>query len=201
VKPELYKLKNMEMKRYDLINEYIKKYSFKSFLEIGHDKGIAFNNVTIAFKESVDPDPSTNPTYVLSSDDFFAHYKTKYDIIFIDGLHEHNQVDRDIKNALSHLNPGGVIVMHDCHPTSESCQRHLFQAPGGPWTGDCWKAFVKNRAELKYEMFVWDNDWGCGVIDTNILKQSDTSNLPVDMVEMTYNDFIEHPEWMQFKRD
>lgn len=190
----------MELKRYNLINEYIKKYSFKSFLEIGHDKGIAFNNVDIEFKESVDPDPNTKPTYILTSDDFFSHYKTKYDIIFIDGLHEHNQVDRDIKNALCHLNPGGVIIIHDCHPDSEACQIHKFVHCGGNWTGDCWKAFVKNRAELPYEMYVWDHDWGCGVIDTNIPKTSNTSSLPVDMVEMTYRHFILHPEWMNFKQ-
>ena len=188
----------MEQKRYDLINEYIQKYSFKSFLEIGHDQGVAFDRVDIDLKESVDPNPSTNPTYVLSSDDFFAHYKTKYDIIFIDGLHEHNQVDRDIKNSLEHLNDGGVIIMHDCHPDSEECQKHYFSYPGGAWTGDCWKAFVKNRAELPYEMYVWDHDWGCGVIDTNVPKTSDTSALPTDMVDMEYTNFIEHPEWMNF---
>lgn len=189
-----------EPKRYDLINEYIKKYSFKSFLEIGHDKGIAFDKVDIELKESVDPNPNTKPTYVLTSDDFFAHYTTKYDIIFIDGLHEHNQVDRDIKNALSHLNDGGVIILHDCHPNSEKCQQHLFNAPGGDWTGDCWKAFIKNRVELPYDMYVWDYDWGCGVIDTNVHKHDDTSELPSDMVTMKYSDFIEHQEWMNFKQ-
>ncbi len=190
----------MELKRYDLINEYIKKYSFKSFLEIGHDQGVAFDRIEIDLKESVDPNPSTNPTYVLSSDDFFAHYKTKYDIIFIDGLHEHNQVDRDIKNALEHLNKGGVIIMHDCHPNSEACQQ-TDSIPPGAWTGDCWKAFVKNRAELPYEMYVWDYDWGCGVIDTNVPKTSDTSSLITDMDIITYHDFITHPEWMNFKTE
>lgn len=188
-----------EPKRYDLINEYIKRYSFKSFLEIGHDKGIAFDNVNIEFKESVDPDANTHPTYVLSSDDFFAHYDNKYDIIFIDGLHEHNQVDRDIQNALSHLNDGGVIILHDCHPNSEKCQQHSFTYPGGAWTGDVWKAYVKNRAILPYEMYVWDYDWGCGVIDTNVAKVTDTSDIPIDMVDMNYTNFIEHPEWMNFR--
>ena len=187
--------------RWDLINTYIKHYSFKSFLEIGHDRGQAFDQIDIEHKESVDISPTTMPTYVMSSDDFFEKYDTKYDIIFIDGLHEHAQVDRDIHNSLAHLNKGGVIIMHDCHPVSEACQKHCFSWPGGAWTGDCWKAFIKNRAMLPYEMYVWDHDWGCGVIDTNVNKLSDTSTLPTIMASMCYDDFIQNPIWMNFTED
>lgn len=189
------------MKRYDLINELISKYNFSSFLEIGHFVGECFNAVEVDIKESVDPDPNTKPTHILTSDDYFKSTKNTFDIIFIDGLHEYKQVYRDIKNSLEHLNKGGVIVMHDCHPNSEACQRHSEIYPGGEWTGDCWKAFVKSRAELPYEMYVWDHDWGCGVIDTNKEKLSDTSALPTDMEKMTYSDFVKHPEWMNFKSD
>lgn len=189
------------MKRYDLINRLISKYNFSSFLEIGHFAGECFNAVEIAIKESVDPDPNTKPTHILTSDDYFKSSKNTFDIIFIDGLHECNQVYRDIKNSLNHLNKGGVIVMHDCHPNSEACQRHSEIYPGGEWTGDCWKAFVKSRAELPYEMYVWDHDWGCGVIDTNKEKLSNTSALPTDMEKMMYSDFVKHPEWMNFKSD
>lgn len=187
------------MKRWDLINHYIKHYGLKSFLEIGHDQGEAFNQIIVDYKVSVDPCVSTNPTYALTSDDFFEKHLTKYDIIFIDGLHEHSQVDRDINNSLRHLNDGGVIILHDCHPTSEQCQAHLFTAPGGSWTGDCWKAYLKNRALLPYEMYIYDHDWGCGVIDTNIPKRSDTSELPTIMTDMTWDDFVNHPEWFNFK--
>lgn len=187
--------------RWNLINAYIQHYSFTTFLEIGHDEGRAFNQVDIQSKESVDPAAKTKPTYVMTSDDFFEKYNTQYDIIFIDGLHEHAQLDRDIHNSLEHLTPGGVIVIHDCHPVSEACQRHLFQAPGGHWTGDCWKAFVKNRALLPYEMYTWDHDWGCGVLDTNVLKTSDTALLPTIMADMTYTDWLNHPEWMNFQLD
>lgn len=189
------------MKRFDLINAYIKKYKLNSFLEIGTYKGETQKTVICENKISVDPDISCNATFQITSDKFFKEHSEKFDIIFIDGLHECNQVDRDIKNSLEHLNVGGVIIMHDCHPNSEKCQQHLDVYPGGEWTGDCWKAFVKNRAELPYEMYVWDNDWGCGVIDTNKKKVSDTSKLPTDMDKMSYKDFIEHPEWMNFKKD
>lgn len=189
------------MQRYDIINTFIKRYKFKSFLEIGTYKGEAFNAVTCDVKESVDPDLSCNATYTLTSDEFFEKYDKKYDIIFIDGLHLSEQVDRDIKNALTHLNANGVIVMHDCHPWSEAAQIHDATNHQSAWTGDCWKAFVKNRAELPYEMYVIDTDCGCGVIDTNKEKISDTSTLPINMDKMTYQDFVAHPEWMNFKEE
>lgn len=188
------------MKRWDIINEYIIHYAFKSFLEIGHDKGEAFSHIDILTKESIDPNADTNPTYVMTSDDFFERYNSKYDIIFIDGLHEHSQVYRDILNALSHLNSNGVIIMHDCHPMTEAHQMHKFTHSGGDWTGDCWKAFIKARATLPYEMYVYDYDWGCGIIDTNIERISDVSELPTIMATMTYDMLIEHPEWMNFSK-
>lgn len=186
------------MRRYELINEYIKLYNFKSFLEIGHYKGEAFNNVIIESKETVDPDVSCHATYVMTSDEFFAQNKKKYDIIFIDGLHKRDFVDRDINNGLKCLNKGGVIIMHDCHPTSERIQQNE-QLHNEAWMGDCWKAFVKNRALLPYEMYVCDDDCGCGVIDTNKQKTTDTSLFPTDMEKMTYQEFVKHPEWMSFK--
>jgi predicted O-methyltransferase YrrM len=52
----------------------------------------------------------------ITSDAFFERSMVKFDVIFIDGLHEEHQVDRDIVNSLQHLNPGGIIVLHDCLP-------------------------------------------------------------------------------------
>ena len=191
------------MNRWDIINHYIQKYNFKTFLEIGHANGEGFNNVVCEVKESIDPDASCNATYQITSDEFFKQYDKKYDIIFIDGLHECSQVDRDIKNSLKHLNKAGVIVMHDCHPDSEACQRKDFVSHqnGENWTGDTWKAYVKNRAELPYEMYVWDNDCGCEIIDTNVNKITNTTNLPTDMEKLTYEDFLQHSDWMNFKKE
>lgn len=189
------------MKRWDLINNLIIRYHFNSFLEIGHDKGEAFDRVNASIKVSVDPNELTKPTYIMSSDDFFELSHDKFDIIFIDGLHEHSQVYRDIVNSLNHLNQCGCIILHDYQPDSEMCQRHAFTYPGGAWTGDCWKAFVKARATLPYELYVWDYDWGCGVIDTNLPKISSTGELPAIMANMSYTDFTNHPEWMNFTHE
>ena len=96
------------------------------------------------------------------------------------------------------MNQSGVIVLHDCHPTSRQMQepytnQHL-------WTGDVWKAFVKARAELNYACYVIDEDFGCGVIDTAYRAEQDKPELPTEMDSMTYQDFVDHPEWMCFRR-
>ena len=152
---------------------------------------------------SVDIDESTNATYKMSSDRYFAEYPARYDIIFIDGLHEHNQVYRDIIHSLHHLNHDGVIVLHDCCPESEYMQRHCTESQQGTiWTGDVWKAFVKARADLPYEMYVVNVDYGCGIIDTALPKVSDTSALPQNMESMQYSEFLSCAnDWMNFKPD
>ncbi len=71
--------------------------------------------------DAVDPVVEVNVrcpeiNYEMTSNEFFALEKIqnkKYDVIFIDGLHETTQVDIDIQNSLKHLNEGGFILLHD----------------------------------------------------------------------------------------
>ena len=188
------------MTRWEIINFFILTRGYKSFLEIGTAKGDTFNRVIAERKVSVDPDTSTAATYHMTSDEFFMEHQDKFDIIFIDGLHLCQQVYSDITNGLSHLNRNGTIVMHDCHPYTYMMQVPIPKiAESQWWTGDVWKAFVRARATLPYEMYVIDDDLGCGVIDTSVLKQSNTDDLPIDMKQMRYKDFLVHPEWMNYK--
>jgi lipopolysaccharide biosynthesis glycosyltransferase len=185
--------------RHDVINAFIADRGYHSFLEIGTDTGISIQRVKADNITSVDPDTSTPATVHMTSDDFFASCTDRYDIIFVDGLHECNQVYRDIRNALSHLNPGGAIVLHDCLPSTERMQQHADHYPGGEWTGDVWKAFVKARSELLHLMYTIDIDYGCGIIDTTQKDRPDT-NLPDNMETMTYADYTSHRnEWMNVK--
>ena len=158
--------------RTHLINCLIEKHKFKNYLEIGvrhpHQN---FNVINIEHKDGVDPEPQGNPevNYPVTSDEFFelikGHNEIKYDIIFIDGLHLMEQVDKDIENSLKHLTDGGIIVMHDCNPIQEIHQRENYEPLYGLWNGTVWKSWVKlrcNRPDL--EMYVVDMDHGCGVI-------------------------------------
>ena len=187
------------MNRWEIINAFIEARGYESFLEIGTNRGETFRNVTAPVKVSVDKNRDTEATYKMTSDEYFSEHDEKFDIVFIDGNHECEQVYRDVQNALKALNDGGVIVMHDCHPQDREMQepytRQCF------WTGDVWKAFVKARAELPYECYVIDQDFGCGIIDTAKKRRKKPDGLPTDMSKMTYEDFESHPEWMAYREE
>jgi len=169
--------------RTDLINRLAGKISAKSYLEIGvRHRSHNFNWINAAKKVGVDPgvEGVSEATHVMTSDEFFKQNEDFFDIIFVDGLHEHQQVKRDINNALKFLTPNGYIVCHDMNPTVRERQLSLRdphrlkyvaeqKAKGahgwGLWNGDCWKAWIdirRGRPDLK--MFVVDIDFGCGVI-------------------------------------
>lgn len=152
------------MQRYDIINHLIRVHDYKSYLEIGVcNPKDCFDKIMIDFKIGVDPNGAA--THTMTSDEFFAQNITaRYDIIFIDGLHLHEQVLKDIENSLTRLHYGGTIVMHDCLP-EEEYQQFRDGISGMPWNGDTWKAFADMRQNrLDLEMFVIDTDWGCGII-------------------------------------
>ena len=179
------------MTRYDVINKLIDIRGYDKFLEIGTYRGECFNNVHCPIKESVDPDPEAHATHLMTSDEFFRHnrfWRNKYDLIFIDGLHERNQVWRDICNSVLSLRDYGTIVMHDCLPTTEEMQRWCNHSRQGEiWTGDVWKAYLKAQNELPYFTYVIDTDFGCGVIDTS--KETHRRPHIVDMESLEWKDF------------
>jgi len=174
------------MNRWDIINHFIEKNNYKTYLEIGYYKGWSFDQIKCDKKRAVDPNPLKSQFQIdakygsdtilanekgivtkFTSDDFFQDgrlSKTSWDIIFIDGLHEAFQVEKDIQNSLKHLSPGGTIILHDCNPPT---YEHTTTGVDGCWTGDTYKAFCKFRLQYpEYESFTVDTDWGCGVIST-----------------------------------
>lgn len=151
------------MNRTNIIQFLISKHGFKSYLEIGCDLNQTFSLIVIDKKVGVDP--VRGGTLRMTSDQFFAKNKEKFDIIFIDGLHHADQVYKDIKNALEILNDGGYIVCHDMNPSNELMQR--IPRVTKQWTGDCWRAWLRLRTELKkdIQMNVFEGDFGVGIIN------------------------------------
>ena len=102
--------------RWDLINKIIDIKNFSSYLEIGCDDDYAFSKIRLKNKIGVDPYSGGN--FRGTSDKFFNQNKKKFDCVFIDGLHEYDQVNKDILNSLDNLNENGIILIHDCLPKS-----------------------------------------------------------------------------------
>ena len=163
------------MTRIDVINMLIDKFGYKSYLEIGIYRGACFQNINVECKEGVDPNPvdfSDDRIGSMTSDEYFKTLPLdkKYDIVFIDGLHDHKQVVKDIENSLKHLTENGTIVLHDCNPPTEWHQREINEFDGtGKFNGTVWRGFVEYRSKHKdFNMFVVDCDWGIGIIQRNI---------------------------------
>lgn len=166
------------MKRTEILNKLASTVNAETYLEIGvREHSINFDRINIKHKVGVDPCHEIfdrEPTFKLTSDDFFDKNTETFDIIFIDGLHESEQVERDINNSLLVLNQGGYIICHDINPTKEYRQftldnpkRREFvkKTKDTAWNGDCWKAFVKLRKERNdITMCTVDTDFGCGII-------------------------------------
>lgn len=197
----------------------IKKRKKVNYLEIGVQTGYCFFKIKADKKLAVDPNfiikwtkkvkaylknPSNfnNQFFELTSDDFFlqkADYIRKIgglDVVFIDGLHLHEQVLADIGNSLKYLNDGGVILVHDCNPLSETAAVRAYTSeevmrmnlPGwsGIWNGDVWKAIVELRSRRSdLNINVYNTDYGVGVIT----KGSAERTLPgINIAKLAYSD-------------
>ena len=190
------------MNRKEVIQKLIDKINAQSYVEIGLGGGQVFNSIKCQKKYGVDPQYgnfvfekgtkcSIKPTHPMTSDEFFLQNQEKFDVIFIDGLHEAHQVEKDINNSLESLNDNGFIVCHDMSPMSEAMQRVPRTEVG--WTGDCWKAWVKVRStNPNVKMFVVNTDFGCGVIQKGSQELLDLNNL-----DLTYENLNKHrKEWL-----
>jgi hypothetical protein len=159
------------MQRYDIINKLIQSAGYTSYLEIGVRDGTCFEKISCDIKVGVDPYPTSgHTTHIMTSDDYFNTIKadTKFDIIFIDGLHIHDQVDKDIENALLHLNEGGTIVLHDCNPPTQfhALDYPIYTPPAnGDWNGSVYLSLIKLRIKNhKIKLVTVDTDWGVGIL-------------------------------------
>lgn len=170
--------------RYDVINYLLDSLKRETYyLEIGvRNPNDNFNKIISGNKYSVDPglEFKENPVdFKMTSDDFFLKLENgellskniKFDVIFIDGLHLAEQVDRDIKNAINFLNKNGFIVLHDCNPPTEWHARETHKYEISPamqnWNGTTWKAFMKYRYASDLFSCCIDTDWGIGIISLN----------------------------------
>lgn len=151
------------MMRWDIINALIKQHGCSDYLEIGVQRRATFDNVVCAEKTGVDPALENGDGIIsMTSDEYFTLLNPKHDIVFIDGDHTAQQVERDILNA---WNCGAkVIILHDCNPHAEANQRVPRETR--VWYGDVWRAFVGFRLKYKgyIQAYTVDADCGCGVI-------------------------------------
>jgi len=191
-----------------------------SYLEIGvRNPNDNYNHIIANKKYSVDPgiEFKENPVdYKMTSDKFFEllasnkilSSKIKFDLIFIDGLHRAEQVDRDMINSMKYIKDDGFVVLHDCNPPTEWHASENYDYRNSPawgdWNGTTWKAFLKWRFNSSINSCCIDSDWGVGILSKKrLIGQSiketnqffEFSNLIKNRKEylnlMDFNDFKE----------
>ena len=177
-------------RRLDIIEHFIKKNNYKSYLEIGCCKNEVFSKINI---KKVGVDPNSGGTVRLTSDNFFKTNKEKFDLVFIDGLHVYDQVKQDIINALEVLNNNGVILIHDCLP--EKIWEQNVPRMNGAWSGDVWKVIPFFRSKSNIDVYTCVADRGIGIIfkryNKNILKlDQDTKKLKFKDYYYNYKSYM-----------
>ena len=65
------------------------------------------------FKTNMNEFSNKVETFKGTSDNFFLNHKEKFDVIYVDGSHEADQVYKDIKNSWDILNISGILICDD----------------------------------------------------------------------------------------
>lgn len=201
--------------RHEIINA--KNLFINNYLEIGVEYGQTFFNVIANSCTGVDPDPKCSSPFIqsLTSDEFFSSshgVTSKYDCIFIDGMHQVEYILRDLNNCMNAVEPTGTLFIDDILPLKHGEQlkipnKHYYEKGilkyGEPWTGDVWKVFyyiLKTWGDhFEFEYFNHPNYRGVAML--SILKpfridDSEESIAAINSYDY-YTDFNDYTEILQ----
>ena len=164
----------------EIIQMFIDKYNYKSYLEIGIEWAINYNAIKCDYKVGIDSNLECarlgENILTMTSDEYFHKNTRKFDLIFIDGLHESEQFAKDLIQSINSLNPIGTIIAHDVNP--ENFEQQI--VPRGDrkvWTGDVWETWVYWKRRNQYLMYVIDCDFGIGILQRR--PDSKVNSLPI----------------------
>jgi hypothetical protein len=158
-----------------------------SYLEIGCARNALFDSVASLHKVGVDP--VSGGTHRMTSDEFFSGNEQTFDVVFIDGLHEYQQVKRDALNALRVVEVGGWIAFHDFLPASW-LQEHVPRI-NEAWTGDCWKLALELKDATGLEFRIVEIDFGVGLL-RKTAEDVVVPDLSAELEIARFDTFVEH---------
>ena len=96
-------------------------------------------------------------------DDVLRSKNKKFDLICADPFHEYSYSQSDLSVLSRYLTDGGVMVCHDCFPSSKSMAAPIYQPLG--WNGETYVAFIEfayHNPDLFYGLLKIDT--GIGII-------------------------------------
>ena len=158
-----------------------------NYLEIGCASNELFDSVFSLRKIGIDP--NSGGTHRMTSDNFFEQNpKQGFDVVFIDGLHEYQQVRRDAINSLNFLNDGGWIAFHDFLPST--WKEHHVPRIQSEWTGDCWKLAIELSKAQGLDFWIINIDHGVGLLRKSGIEYS-LPNLSSEFLDAQFDKFVE----------
>ena len=170
-----------------LINDLISDLNYKSYLELGVSIGESWKLISCENKIGVDNNINVANEFdgVVHSttDDYFLNNQNKFDLIYIDALHEKNQVYKDFKNSFNALNDSGIIIFHDINPLDIS-QTHFNSS------GDIFELWI----ELSNTYRVYTIKGTAGDSIGVFIKSENSKFIDIEVKDYTYQFFSENRE-------
>ena len=96
-------------------------------------------------------------------DDVLRSKNKKFDLICLDSFHEYSYSQSDLSLLSPYLTERGVMVCHDCFPSSKSMAEPMYKPLG--WNGETYIAFIEfayHNPDLFYGLLKIDT--GIGII-------------------------------------
>ena len=171
-----------------LINDLISDLNYKSYLELGVSVGESWKLISCENKIGVDNNINVANEFdgVIHSttDNYFLNNKDKFDLIYIDALHEKNQVYKDFKNSFNVLNDSGVIIFHDVNPFDIS-QTHFNNS------GDVFELWIE--LAKTYKVYIIKNEYDGDSVGI-FIKSKNSKFIDIELKDYTYQFFSENRE-------
>jgi hypothetical protein len=182
------KYENNFYNRVAFINKAISKYKNCKYLEIGVADNYVFNSIPLKTNNKFGVDPNEGGNLKMTSDLFFKKYHhLKFDVIFIDGYHSYQQVQRDVLNSIKQLKKNGIIFIHDMLPRNYLEEKYPRPKNQHVWMGDVWKVGVELN-NCKNKLFKIINiDCGIGIL--KVRKNFKYNKMPL-LKKMGFKEFM-----------
>ena len=171
-----------------LINDLISDLNYKSYLELGVSVGESWKLISCENKIGVDNNINVANEFDgvihATTDDYFLNNKDKFDLIYIDALHEKNQVYKDFKNSFNVLNDSGVIIFHDVNPFDIS-QTHFNNS------GDVFELWIE--LAKTYKVYIIKNEYDGDSVGI-FIKSENSKFIDIEVKDYTYQFFSKNRE-------
>ena len=184
-----------------------------TYLEVGVFRGTTLEAIHVPFRVGVDPAPQFDVDSLPSglvffsgdSDTYFDQLdaRVKFDLVYLDGLHEWKQTLRDLAHSLEHTQAYSLILVDDVQPvdalssmpdmdTSLLAQRNQ-GVTTEEWQGDVYKVLVYLQLFVPGLRFLVLDEPGCNIQAVIWKADPDVAiNLeggyPEEVARLTYDD-------------